>query len=127
MMASSPVGEHVGLVGVEQAVLAVTPRERFAADPEVVERLELLWVRVLGDEKGLSEDRRSWDNQSNDHDISMNGMHLCSTFNWQVASVRPGGTAGGRTLYPTARTHGIAMKSEAFFQVPKLAVGVRAI
>lgn len=53
VMASSPVGEHVRLVGVEQAVLAVAPRERFAADPEVGERLELLCVRVLGDEEGL--------------------------------------------------------------------------
>ena len=52
-MRGSPVGEHVGLVGVEQAVLAVAPRERLAADPQVIERLELLRVRVLRDEEGL--------------------------------------------------------------------------
>jgi hypothetical protein len=47
------VGESVGLVRVEERVLAVAPRESLAPDAQVLPRNKLVEVRVLGNNERL--------------------------------------------------------------------------
>ena len=47
------IREGVGVVRVEQRVLAIAPRERFAADAQVLVRYKLIQVRVIGENEAL--------------------------------------------------------------------------